>query len=432
MRVKKIVAYVIVQIYGKFLGSLSIFLAIIRTIQYRSPIFGKNVVMQLTLQLPDEQGRIVPYKLLARPLTAPADRGFKSRIAYAAAHVVADPQLLDADGNPGVDWDSTMAFRRHLWSLGFKVAEAMDTSQRGMGLSWAGAKELIARSLAEARAISGADLSSGAGTDHLDPAGAKSIHDVIAAYEEQMGFVEAQGGRAIMMASRALAHVARSLDDYAKVYGRILSQARDKVILHWLGDMFDPQLAGYWGSGDVATAMDAVIAIIKANQDKVEGIKISLLDAGHEIALRRRLPKGVLMFTGDDFNYADLIAGDSKGHSHALLGIFDPIAPAAALALQHLDRNDNKSFHAVLDPTVALSRRIFEAPTWNYKCGVVFLAWLNGFQDQFVMIGRHQTARNIVHYADVFRLADQCGLLREPELAVTRMRQLLAENGIHV
>jgi hypothetical protein len=346
--------------------------------------------------------------------------------------VVADPQLLAADGNPGVDWDSTMAFRRHLWSLGFKVAEAMDTSQRGMGLSWAGAKELIARSLAEARVIPEADLSSGVGTDQLDPAQAKSVHDVIAAYEEQMGFVEAQGGRAIMMASRALVRVAKSPDDYVKVYDRILSQARDKVILHWLGDMFDPQLTGYWGSADVASAMDVVIRIIAANRHKVEGIKISLLDARHEIALRRRLPKGVLMFTGDDFNYPDLIAGDSKGHSHALLGIFDPIAPAAALALQHLDRGDKKSFHSVLDPTVALSRKIFEAPTWNYKCGVVLLAWLNGFQDQFVMIGNHQTARSIAHYADVFRLADQCGLLREPELAVTRMRQLLAENGIHV
>ncbi len=386
--------------------------------------------MAMILQLPDEQGRIVPYKSLARPLTAPVVKGFKSRVAYAAAHVVADPRNLDADGNPGVDWDATMAFRRHLWSLGFKVAEAMDTSQRGMGLNWAGAKELIAHSLAEARTIPGADLSSGAGTDHLDSAQAKSIHDVIAAYEEQMGFVEAQGGRAIMMASRALARVARSPDDYVKVYDRILSQARDKVILHWLGDMFDPQLAGYWGSADVAAAMDVVTAIIDTDRDRVEGIKISLLDAGHEIALRRRLPKGVLMFTGDDFNYAELIAGDSKGHSHALLGIFDPIAPAAALALQHLDRGDRKSFHAVLDPTVALSRRIFEAPTWNYKCGVVFLAWLNGFQDRFVMLGNYQTARSIAHYAEVFRLADQCGLLREPGLAVTRMRQLLAENGI--
>ena len=388
--------------------------------------------MPLSVQLPDKEGRIVPYTLLAQPLAAAATNGFKSRIAYAAAHVVADPRSLDAGGNPGVDWDGTMAFRRHLWSLGFKIAEAMDTSQRGMGLDWAGARELIARSLAESRTIPGADLSSGAGTDQLDPAQAKSIHDVIAAYEEQLDFIEAQGGRAIMMASRALARVAKAPGDYAKVYDRILGQARGKVILHWLGDMFDPQLAGYWGSNDVAAAMDTVIGIIEANRDKVEGIKISLLDAKHEIALRRRLPDGVLMFTGDDFNYAELIAGDDQGHSHALLGIFDPIAPAAAIALQHLDLGDKKSFHAVLDPTLPLSRRIFEAPTWNYKCGVVFLAWLNGFQDKFVMIGNHQPARNIAHYADVFRLADQCGLLRDPELAVTRMRHLLGAAGVNM
>jgi hypothetical protein len=232
------------------------------------------------------------------------------------------------------------------------------------------------------------------------------------------------------MASRALARVARSPDDYAKVYGRILSQARGKVILHWLGDMFDPQLAGYWGASDVATAMDVVVDIIAVNRNKVDGIKISLLDARYEIELRRRLPEGVLMYTGDDFNYPELIAGDEKGHSHALLGIFDPIAPAAALALQHLDRGDKRSFHAVLDPTVPLSRRIFEAPTWNYKSGVVFLAWLNGFQDRFTMVGGQEKARSIAHYADVFRLADQCGLLHNPDLAAARMRQLLKERGV--
>ena len=382
--------------------------------------------MPLTLQLPDPRGRIVPYEVLARPLAAPAAKGFTSRIAYAAAHVVADPERPDDDGNPAVDWDSTMSFRRHLWSLGFRIAEAMDTSQRGMGLGWPVAKELIARSLAEARRIPGADLASGVGTDHLDADRPASLADVIAAYEEQLDFVESQGGRAILMASRALARIARSPDDYVKVYDRILGQARGKVILHWLGDMFDPQLRGYWGCADIARAMDVVIGVIAANIGKIEGIKISLLDAGREIELRRRLPEGVVMFTGDDFNYPDLIAGDGDGHSHALLGIFDPIAPAAALALQHLDRGDIKAFHAVLDPTVALARRIFEAPTWNYKCGVVFLAWLNGFQDRFIMIGNHQAARSVSHYADVFRLADRCGLLRAPELAAMRMREFLA------
>jgi Protein of unknown function (DUF993) len=386
--------------------------------------------MSLTLGLPNEYGKITSYELKSRPFLPPASPGFRSRIAYAAAHVVADPERVGSDGQPAPDWEGTMAFRRHLWSLGFKVAEAMDTSQRGMGLSWGGAKELIARSISEARTIAGADLCSGAGTDHLDPADAKTIDDVIKAYEEQLAFIESQGGRAIMMASRALARVAKSPDDYVKVYNRILGQAHNKVILHWLGDMFDSQLSGYWGSTDVERAMDVVLGIIGNNRNKIEGIKISLLDAGHEIALRRRLPKGVVMFTGDDFNYAELIAGDSEGYSHALLGIFDPIAPAAALALHHLDSGDLKSFHEILDPTVALSRRIFEAPTWNYKCGVVFLAWLNGFQDHFTMLGGHESARNIIHYADVFRLADQSGLLRDPELARLRMRQLLTKNGI--
>jgi hypothetical protein len=381
--------------------------------------------MALTLQLPDPSGRIVPYETAARPLAAPSAHGFSSRVAYAAAHVVADPDRLDRYGNPAIDWDCTMAYRRHLWSLGFKVAEAMDTSQRGMGLDWSGARELIARSLAEARTVPGADLACGVGTDHLDPSWSGSIDDVIAAYEAQMEFVEARGGRSIIMASRELARVAKGPDDYAKVYDRILGGVRGKIILHWLGEMFDPQLHGYWGSPDIARAMDTVMAIMLENEEKIEGIKVSLLDADHEIALRRRLPHGVLLFTGDDFNYPDLIAGDNAGHSHALLGIFDAIAPAAALALQHLDRGDIESFHAMLDPTVPLSRHIFETPTWNYKCGIVFLAWLNGFQERFVMLGNCHTARTAVHYAEVFRLADRCGLLRQPELAVERMQDYL-------
>jgi hypothetical protein len=381
--------------------------------------------MPTALNIPDENGSIVAYTLLAKPLAAPKRKAFTSRIAYAAAHVVADPTRADT-----IDWDATMAFRRHLWSLGFKVAEAMDTSQRGMGLDWSAAKELIARTLAESRGTPGADLASGVGTDHLEPLKAKTIEDVSAAYEEQIGFVEAQGGRAIVMASRALARVARSPDDYVEVYDRVLSQARDKVILHWLGDMFDPQLAGYWGSRDVDAAMEVVLAIITSKRDKVEGIKISLLDARYEVELRRRLPKDVLMYTGDDFNYPAMIAGDEIGHSHALLGIFDPIAPAAALALQHLDVGDEAAFRAVLDPTVPLSRKIFEAPTWNYKSGVVFLAWLNGFQEFFAMVGGKETARSITHYAEVFRLADRCGLLRDPDLALHRMRQYMQSHGV--
>ncbi len=252
------------------------------------------------------------------------------RTVYAAAHVVADPlRMTDPWQAPAVDWDATLKFRHHLWGLGLKIAEAMDTSQRGMGLDWPGAKELIRRSLAEAKTVPGADLACGAGTDHLDPAKTRSLDDVIAAYEEQLGHVEACGGRAILMASRALCRVAKTRDDYLHVYDRIISQAADKVVLHWLGDMFDPQLAGYWASRDVDTAMETVLELIRSHAGRIEGIKISLLEQRYEEKLRAALPDGVKMYTGDDFNYADLIEGDGKHVSHALLGIFDPVAPAA-------------------------------------------------------------------------------------------------------
>lgn len=382
------------------------------------------------LTLPDASGRLAPYALSGRAIAAPAGRSWP-RIAYAAAHVVADPLAAsDPWGRVAVDWDATMAYRRHLWGLGFRIAEAMDTSQRGMGFDWANAQELIRRSLAEARGIPGADLASGAGTDHLAPGSAKSLADIIAAYAAQVGFVEGQGGRVILMASRELARIARNADDYLQVYGEILRQASKPVILHWLGAMFDPALAGYWGSHDDAVAAEAVLQLINAHAPKIEGIKISLLDAGKEIAFRRRLPKGVLMFTGDDFNYPDLIAGDAQGYSHALLGIFDAIAPAAASALCALGAGDDAGYRAAFDPTVPLSRRIFEAPTQYYKAGIVFLAWLNGFQSHFTMLGGMQSARGILHYADIFRLADQAGLLRDPDLAAGRMTQLLHLHGV--
>ena len=374
------------------------------------------------LTLPDASGRLAPYALSGRAIAAPAGRSWP-RIAYAAAHVVADPLAA-------IDWDATMAYRRHLWGLGFRIAEAMDTSQRGMGFDWTNAQELIRRSLAEAHGIPGADLASGAGTDHLAPGSAKSLDDVIAAYAAQVGFVEGQGGRVILMASRELARIARGADDYLQVYGEILRQASRPVILHWLGEMFDPALAGYWGSADDAVAAETVLQLIAAHAAKIEGIKISLLDAGKEIAFRRHLPKGVLMFTGDDFNYPDLIAGDAHGYSHALLGIFDAIAPAAAAALGALGAGDMAAYRAAFDPTVPLSRRIFEAPTQYYKAGIVFLAWLNGFQRHFTMLGGMQSARGILHYADIFRLADQAGLLRDPELAGGRMKALLSLHGI--
>lgn len=384
----------------------------------------------MDIALPDSTGTRTTYRLGGTPVAAPKESRF-NRVAYAAAHVVAAPfAMTNPWKQPAVDWDATLRFRHHLWAHGFRIAEAMDTSQRGMGLDWTSAQELIRRALAEARTVPGADLACGAGTDHLAASDVRSLDDVIAAYEEQFAFVEGQGGRAIMMASRALAAVAKGPDDYARVYDRILSQASEKVVLHWLGSMFDPALKGYWGSQDFEGALETVVAIIERNRDKVEGIKISLLDAEKEVILRRRLPEGVLMFTGDDFNYPELIAGDGQHHSHALLGIFDAIAPVASAALSRLAAGDRAGYDALMGPTVPLSRKIFEAPTEYYKAGIVFLAWLNGHQDHFVMVGGMQSARSITHYADVFRLADQAGLLRDPELAVKRMRALLATAGI--
>ncbi|ESW93365.1 MULTISPECIES: dihydrodipicolinate synthase family protein [unclassified Mesorhizobium] len=383
----------------------------------------------MDITLPTQNGGRVSYKLAGSPVE-PVIGAVFPRIAYAAAHVVADPfAMTDPWSKPAVDWDKTMAFRHHLWRLGFRIAEAMDTSQRGMGFDWANAQELIRRSIAEARSVEGADLASGAGTDHLAPAAARTLDDVIAAYEEQFTFIEGEGGKAIMMASRSLATVAKDPDDYIRVYDRILSQASGKVILHWLGDMFDPALQGYWGSGNFEAALDTVVAIIERHANKVEGIKISLLDAGKEVALRNRLPEGVVMFTGDDFNYPELIAGDGKRHSHALLGIFDAIAPVASAALAKLAEGDRAGYDALMAPTVPLSRKIFEAPTEYYKAGIVFMAWLNGHQDHFAMVGGMQSARGILHYADIFRLADQAGLLADPELALARMKHFCAVAG---
>jgi hypothetical protein len=353
-----------------------------------------------------------------------------NRVAFAAAHVVADPK---ADNNPwldcAIDWDRTIAFREHLWGLGLGVAEAMDTAQRGMGVDWPTSLELIKRSVAAAKARNGL-VFSGCGTDQLDPGNARGIDDVIRAYEEQIEAIEAAGGRIVLMASRALARLARSPDDYAKVYGRILQGVREPVIIHWLGDMFDPALAGYWGSADADNAMTTAVEIINEHAAKVDGVKISLLDKDKEIAMRRRLRQGVLMYTGDDFNYAELIAGDSQGYSHALLGIFDVIAPAASAALVRLAANDNDRFHEILAPTVPLSRHIFRNPTRFYKTGVVFMAYLNGHQDHFTLVGGQESARSTVHLADIFRLADKAGLLRDPDLAITRMQTVLAARGI--
>jgi Protein of unknown function (DUF993) len=383
------------------------------------------------LVLPTLDGALESYEFgPASPYPALHSGDFP-RTLYAAAHVVADARTLnDPWRKPAIDWDATLKFRHHLWGLGFKIAEAMDTSQRGLGLDWPGAAELVERALAEARTVAGADLACGAGTDQLEPEAARSLDDVIAAYEEQIAHVEKYGGRIILMASRALCRVARGPDDYLSVYGRLIEQTKDKVILHWLGEAFDPALAGYWGSRGFEPAMQTVLQLIRSHAGKIDGIKISLLDASKEITMRRLLPEGVAMYTGDDFNYAELMQGDLQGFSHGLLGIFDPIAPAAAAAMDRLRAGNTEGFRAILDPTVALSRRLFEAPTQFYKSGVVFMAWLNGFQDHFRMVGGAESARGIAHYADVFRLADKAQLLTDPDRAAHRMRLLCELNGV--
>ena len=369
-----------------------------------------------TLKLPTAGGQLESYTPRRAAAFAAPDLGVPfTRIAYSAAHVVADPRShVDPWLDAALDWDATIAYRQRLWSLGLGVAEAMDTAQRGMGLDWPTSLELIRRSLDAARDYPGALVASGCGTDHLVADASTTVDDVIAAYEEQMGAIERHGGRLIVMASRALAKVAKSPADYERVYDRALMQAKQPVILHWLGDMFDPALAGYWGSSDVDTAMTTALGVIAANPGKVDGIKISLLDKGKEIAMRRRLPEGVRMYTGDDFNYAELIAGDGTGaatnqqHSDALLGIFDAIAPAASAALSKLAANDLEGFHAILAPTVPLSRHIFKAPTRFYKTGIVFLAWLNGHQSHFTMVGGQQSARSMLHFAEGLQ-ARRCG-----------------------
>ena len=379
----------------------------------------------LTLRLPRQGGQLESFTL--RPVSQPQLAGrFRCRTAYAAAHVVADPF---ACGNIAIDWDATLAFRRRLWSCGFSVAEAMDTAQRGMGLDWSGARELIARSLREAAAVGG-QIACGAGTDQLAADTPVTLEQVVEAYQEQAEFVEAEGGRLILMASRALARCAEHADDYAWVYERILSQVQRPVILHWLGDMFDPALAGYWGSRNLDEAAAACLAVIRRNASKIDGIKMSLLDADREIQMRRELPSGVKMYTGDDFNYDRLILGDDQHHSHALLGIFDAIAPVAAAALEALDRGDVAAYRQWMAPTVPLSRHIFEAPTYSYKTGIVFLAYLNGHQKHFRMIAGQESARSVVHLSQLFRLAGEAGLLADPEMAVSRMKSVLALAGV--
>lgn len=386
--------------------------------------------MGTSIQLPREGGQLYAYEMRETTRFTLPEKPFHSRVAFSAAHVVCDPfSAADPLHDAQIDWEATLNYRHHLWSHGMAVAEAMDTAQRGMGLDWDRSKELIRRSLAEAGTVGGR-IACGAGTDHLPPLPGVTLADVQAAYEEQVGFVEGEGGQVILMASRALAACAEGPEDYIRIYGEILRQVKQPVILHWLGDMFDPALAGYWGAQDDYDAMDICLQVIKENAGKVDGIKLSLLNADKEVRLRRVLPDNVKMYTGDDFNYPALIRGDRQGYSHALLGIFDAIAPAAATALHALDEEDTQRYESIMEPTVALSRHIFQKPTYAYKTGIVFMAYLNGHQRHFRMIAGAEGTRSVIHLAQLFVLADQAGLLIDPELAAERMRRTLSLAGV--
>lgn len=385
------------------------------------------------LNLPTYDNRLEAYQLSGTPLIPRRPSAPFNRTAFAAAHVVSDP-LAERDpwlGRPAVDWENTLRFRHYLWDQGLGLAEAMDTAQRGMGVDWQTARELIERTMAEAKAHPlKPRVACGAGTDQLGIGELTNEGTLVNAYSEQMEAIEAVGGQVIIMASRAMAANTTGPDAYQRVYGMLIEQAAEPIILHWLGDSFDPALKGYWGHDDLDAAEDAVLEIIGTHASKVDGIKISLLDQSREEAFRRRLPEGVKLYTGDDFNYAALIAGDGAFYSHALLGIFAAIAPAASQALEALARGETDRFHALLEPTVPLSREIFKAPTQFYKAGIAFLAWLNGAQSHFVLPAGFQSSREIAHYAEVFRLADSAGLITNPDLAMDRMRTLLKFHGI--
>lgn len=382
----------------------------------------------MKILLPNKSGVLAAYSLIGEPLVGTPLGKDSTRVVYSAAHVVAD-QFSDSApmGQPGVDWDKTMAFRHHLACLGLGIAEAMDTAQRGMGLDWAQSLELIRRTKAD---LPDARVVNGCGTDHLSDAEIHSLEDVRRAYLEQVDAIQSVGGRIILMASRALARAANGAEDYISIYNDVLAACDEAVILHWLGDMFDPALAGYWGAQSFADALPTVLEIIATNEAKVDGIKISLLDAAKEVTMRQQLPGSVRMYTGDDFNYPELIGGDGDTFSHALLGIFDPLANHAASAISALDRDDAATFRAILDPTVPLARHIFCAPTRHYKTGVVFLAWLNGHQGHFKMLGGAEAMRALPYFVECFKLADACGALANPDLASSRMSHFLKLYGI--
>ena len=384
----------------------------------------------MMIQLPAADGTVVCHRLTGTPIRPRAPDAPFNRVAFAAAHVV--PDLIDHtpwSGTPRLDWDATLRLRQDLWDQGLHLAEAMDTAQRGMGVDWATARELIERTMIDARAHSASPrVACGAGTDQLPP-GPQDEAAIVAAWSEQMEAIDAAGGQIILMASRAMAALGAGPDDYLRVYDTLIEQASQPVILHWLGEAFDPALKGYWGSDDLDRASETVLQLIAGQAAKIDGIKVSLLDQNREEALRARLPEGVRLYTGDDFNYPALIRGDGAHHSHALLGIFAAIAPAAARGLAALARGDTDEFDRLMLPTVPLAREIFCPPTQHYKVGIALLAWLNGLQPGFVMVGGLQTARGITHHSRVFQLADAAGMLRDSELAVARMTRLLEVYG---
>lgn len=382
----------------------------------------------MKIKLPDTNAVLTDYIMIGNPVRAAKLTTNSARVLYSAVHVVSDPfGDHDPTGPANVDWEKTLEFRRYLAGMGMGIAEAMDTAQRGMGLDWKGALELIRRTKEE---LPNALVANGCGTDHLIPTESTTLDDVRRAYLEQVEAIQKVGGRLILMASRALARVAKSPEDYVAVYGDVLAACDEPIILHWLGEMFDPHLAGYWGSESFGLALETCLQIIEENSPKIDGIKVSLLEAKKEIVMRRRLPTGVKMYTGDDFNYPELIEGDDQGYSHALLGIFDPLAPAAAYAVSKLSDGDTNSFRATLNPTVPLARHIFRAPTQHYKTGVVFLAWLNNFQDHFIMLNGAQSIRSLPYFVECFKMADECGLLRDPDIAAMRMGNLLKLYGV--
>ncbi|WP_285724325.1 dihydrodipicolinate synthase family protein [Psychromicrobium xiongbiense] len=400
-----------------------------------------------SLLLPQPDGTTRPYQMQATTGWSTPGAPLTARRAYAAAHVI---PIVIADNTPGapaqLDWDATLAYRHELWSYGLGVADAMDTAQRGMGLDWAATQELIKRTGIEAASVVASErpatagktvrdlVSCGAGTDQLDlatlPEGVAGIQAVLDAYREQIAIVAEAGPKVILMASRALAQVARGPEDYLQVYSTLLNEVDQPVILHWLGTMFDPALAGYWGSEDVDEATQTFLDLIREHASAVDGVKVSLLDAAHEVALRAALPEGIRLYTGDDFNYPELIEGADGRHSDALLGIFAAIYPAASVALQSYDAGDPATARTILDSTQELGKHIFSAPTFYYKTGIAFLSWLNGKQPGFQMVGGLQCGRSVLHLSRTFELADQAGLLLDPELAAARMSGFLAVNGV--